>query len=153
MAMGGRHHSHCATQSTLFDGALLHSSASPPFDMALTSLAFKRKTRSTASSLQRSQATIQGASQINTLMKLQSNPSLIRRHNLFRHEIGFTKARVAGADQQLAASSRNRLDQRETEVINRSVQTKNRSISGAVSKAVAIPITRRSAPDFDAMKK
>ena len=86
-------------------------------------------------------------------MKLQSNPSLIRRHNLFRHETGFTKARVAGADQQLAASSRDRLDQRETEVINRSVQTKNRSISGAVSKAVAIPITRRSAPDFDAMKK
>ena len=152
--MGGRHHSHCATQSTLFDGALLHSSASPPFDMALTSLAFKRKTFSTASSLQRSQATIQGGlHQVNTQMKRQSTPSLIRRHNLFRHETGFTKARVAGADQQLAASSRNRLDQRETEVINRSVQTKNRSISGAVSKAVAIPITRRSAPDFDAMKK
>ena len=94
-----------------------------------------------------------GASQINTLMKRQSNPSLIRRHNIIRHEIGFTKARVAGADQQLAASSRNRLDQRETEVINRSVQTKNRSISGAVSKAVAIPITRRSAPILDAMKK
>ena len=52
------------------------------------------------------------------------------------------KARAAGADQQLTASSRCGLDQANTKGINRSVQTKNHPIPGAVSTAVAIPITR-----------
>jgi len=82
-----------------------------------------------------------------------NNPSQIRLHKLLECEPWLAKARVAGADQQLTASSCNRLARRETEVINRSVQTKNRPIAGAVSRAVAIPITRQSAPDFDAIKK
>ena len=62
-------------------------------------------------------------------------------------------ARATGADQQLTASSRFGLDQQDTKGINRSVQRKNRPILGAVSTAVAIPITRLSAPIFDAIKK
>ena len=53
-----------------------------------------------------------------------NNPSLIRLHKLLECEPWLAKARVAGADQQLTASSCNRLARRETEVINRSVQTK-----------------------------
>ena len=62
-------------------------------------------------------------------------------------------ARVLGAASKLTESALIGLDRQVTKGINRSVQTKNPPHVGADSIAEAIPITRPSAPDFDALEE